>query len=64
MLSVGAAYGAFVGFLKMNFSELAAFAFAVVIAVLIYCLLVALLRIMEKEDLRLIPILGKLIKEK
>ncbi len=64
VLSVGAAYGAFVGFSKMNFSELAAFAFAVVIAVLIYCLLVALLRIMEKEDLKLIPILGKLIKEK
>ena len=64
VLSVGVAYGAFVGFSKMNFSELAAFAFAVVIAVLIYCLLVALLRIMEKEDLKLIPILGKLIKEK
>ena len=63
MLSIGAAYAAFVGLLKMNFSELIAFAAAIAVAILLYCLFVALLGIIGKDDLKLIPIVGKLIKE-
>lgn len=63
VLSIGASYAAFVGLLKMNFSELIAFAAAIAVAILLYCLFVALLGIIGKDDLKLIPIVGKLIKQ-
>lgn len=62
VISIGAAYAIFAGILKTGLSELLAFAVTVIVAVLIYCLLVMLLGIMGKDDIRLIPIVRKLIK--
>lgn len=63
-LSVGSAYALFLLFESKNMSESLSFAISALIAVILYCIFVFLLGLMEREDLKMIPIVGRLIKDK
>ena len=64
VLAIGASYATYVYISKNFLTELASFAVAVAVAVPIYCLLVFLLGAVSREDIKMIPILKKVIKEK
>lgn len=64
LLSVGSAYALFLFFASRNLSEMFAFGISVSVAILLYGILALLLGIMESEDLKMIPVLGRLIKDK
>lgn len=64
VLSIGASYAIYVYASTHFLSEIASFGVAVIVAIPIYCLLVFLLGALSREDIKMIPILKKLIKEK
>lgn len=64
VISIGTAYLAY-AFLSVSLSsELVAFAISVAIAVLIYCVLVFLLGVLGRDEVKMIPGLKNIIKEK
>ena len=64
VISIGGAFASYSLLAEKLFSETAAFCIAVVAAVILYCLLVFLLGIMDREDLKMFPIFNKILKEK
>lgn len=64
VLSIGAAYFAYIWLSAGTISDIAAFAIAVLIAVLLYCLFVFLFGALSRDDIKMIPILKNIIKEK
>lgn len=64
VISIGGSFASYSIFAEKFLSETAAFCIAVAIAVILYCLLVFLLGIMDREDLRMFPIFNKILKEK
>lgn len=64
VISIGGAFASYSLLAEKLFSETAAFCIAVAIAVILYCLLVFLLGIMDREDLKMFPIFNKILKEK
>lgn len=64
VLSIGAAYAVLLGLSMVVDFDVIPFIAAVAVAVLLYGLLVLLLGVMDKEDVKLIPIVRKIIKEK
>lgn len=64
VLSIGTAYAVFIGLEARRIEELLAFGIAVLLAVLLYCVFVFLFGLMEREDLKMLPVFGKMIKDK
>ena len=64
VISIGGAFASYSLLAEKLFSETAVFCIAVVAAVILYCLLVFLLGIMDREDLKMFPIFNKILKEK
>ena len=64
VVSIGAAYAAYAYISSNLLSEIASFAIAVTVAIPIYCLLVFLLGALSRDDIRMIPIVKNIIKEK
>ncbi len=64
VLSIGTAYAIFVFFEAKAINGSLIFGIAVLLAMLLYCIFVFLFGLMEREDLKMIPFVGKLIKDK
>ncbi len=64
ILSVGSAYALFLLLESRNLSESLSFAISALLAVILYCIFVFLFGLMEREDLRMLPLVGRLIKDK
>ena len=64
VIAIGGAYAVYAIISRSLFSDTLSFLIAVVSAVLLYALLALLLGALDREDIRLIPIMRKLIKEK
>ena len=64
VIAIGGAYALYVWLLRMLLSDMIAFLIAMISAVILYVLLVMWLGALDRDDIRLIPIMRKLIKEK
>ena len=64
VLAIGASYAAYVYASIRLLSEVASLALAIAVAIPLYCLLAFLLGVLSREDIKMIPILKNLVKEK
>ena len=64
VLSIGASYATYVYASTHFLSEIVSFGVAVIVAIPLYCLLVFLLGALSRDDIKMIPILKNLVKEK
>ena len=64
VLSIGISYAVYLWLISGTISDFFAFLIAVVVAVLLYCLLVFLFGALSRDDIKMIPILKNIIKEK
>ena len=64
VIAVGSAYMAYTWLSVALLSELASFVIAVLVAIALYFLLVFLLGALNRDDIKMIPVLKKLVKEK
>lgn len=62
--SVGSAYALFLLFSSKGFSELLAFGISVIVAIAVYCAFVFLLGILERDELKMLPVFNKIIKSR
>ena len=51
-------------FESRNLSEMLSFGISVLIAIFLYCVFVFLFGLMDREDLKMIPFFGRMIKDK
>ena len=64
IIAIGATYGVYLWMTAKLFSDAISFCAAAACSVLIYCLLVILCGALSRDDIKMIPIVKKLIKEK
>jgi len=64
VLSIGACYALYAYLSAYYLSQFASFAISVLIAIPLYCILVFLLGALSRDDIKMIPILKNIIKEK
>ena len=64
VISVGSAYALFLFLESRNVKEILAFGVSLIVALVLYCSLVILLGLMDKQDLKMLPLFGRLIKDK
>ena len=64
LFSVGSAYAMLLFFESRNLSEMLSFGISVLIAIFLYCVFVFLFGLMDREDLKMIPFFGRMIKDK
>ena len=63
-ISVGASYALFLLLKTREISEILSFGLSVAVAIFLYCIFIFLFGLMEREDLKMLPFLGRLIKDK
>ena len=64
VLAIGSAYASYAWLKAAILSELSAFLVAIPIAVLIYFIFVLLLGVLDRDDIKMIPVLKNIVKEK
>ena len=64
VLSIGSAYAVYYWLSNKSFSSILSFALSAAAAILIYFLLVVFLGALDKDDMKMIPVLKNIIKEK
>ena len=64
VLSIGISYAVYLWLVSGVISNIFAFLIAVLVAILIYCLFVFMLGALNRDDIKMIPILKNIIKEK
>ena len=64
VLAIGISYVAYTWLSAELFAKAVAFAIAVTLAILFYCLLVFILGALDRDDIKMIPVLKNIIKEK
>ena len=64
VLAIGSAYASYAWLKAAILSELSAFLVAIPIAVLIYFIFVLILGVLDRDDIKMIPVLKNIVKEK